>query len=423
MNAKYLCLKIYPFLLLGFFFTLTGCSDNNGTSGPTPTSTITVSGKAVDQIGSGIVSATIVIGDSIKTTAADGSFSISNVTVPYDVKIITGGTGMVYKGLTTASPKLLGLGAAVTPNSATLNVTLPALVANQSATVIFTDQSTVQASDNFTFPATAANITVDWAAGSGTSISGKIIVLVYTLAGGNITTYDKTGEKPQALNNGGVQAVNFTAAELTTNPGELTISGSLTIPAGFTSPNNLLGLKYITNASNQYVSVIDYFSTAAFNYVVPTGLATTPQFVVGGGVTGPVSIQKTSRYVIATAPNPSLTIVLETPPNLTTPPNAATNIDTNTNFTYTTGSGTGIYLASFSTVSKTFYVFTNSTTTKIPNLNAFGLGVGSSLAYNWNVIRINDITTTDAFVAAPLLFNTLFSATATSEQRPFTSAP
>lgn len=423
MNAKNFCLKILPLLLLGFFFTLSGCSDSS-TNGPTPGGTITVAGKVVDQIGSGIVSATIVIGDSIKTTAADGSFSISNVTSPYDIKIIAGGdNGLVYKGLTTTSPKLLGLGVSVTPNSAMLNVTLPALVANQSATVIFTDQSTVQAADNFTFPATVANINVTWASGGGASITGKIIVLVYTQAGGNITTYDKTGEKPQALNNGGVQAVSFTAAELTTNPVESTISGSLTLPTGFTNPSNILGLKYITNASPQFASVLDDFSTAAFNYVVPTGLATTPQFVIGGGASGPLTGQNSSRYVIATAPNPSLTIVLETPPSLTTPPDAATNIDTNTNFTYTAGSGTGIYLASIRTATRTFYVFTNSTSTKIPNLNAFGLGVGSSLAYTWNVIRINDITTTDAFVAAPLLFNTLFSATATSEQRAFTSAP
>lgn len=420
MNANYNNFKIYSFLFLAFLLTTAGCKDN--TTGPSLNGKITVVGKVINAIGNGIIGATVSIEDSIKTTDANGSFVISGITTPYDVKIIPpGNSGIIYKGLTTASPQLYSAG--IADFFATLNVTIPPLSVNQKAAVFFTDVIHIQTSNAISFPGTAAMVFVRWTGSS--SITGKIIVLVYTLAGGHITTYEKYGEKTGfTLNSGSTQSVTFTAPELTLNPGESTISGALTIPSGFVNPNNSIGLKFTSAGANVFLNTLDTVNAATFNYIVPTGLPNTPQFVISGYAAGPGSVNlSTYKAVTSTAPATALNIVLDTPPTLTTPPNAATNIDTNTNFTYSAGSGTGIYRLSFQAVGKSFYVITQSTTTKIPNLNSFGLGIGSSLNYSWGVLKYNGITSMDEYVSTPLLFNPLYSSEAQSERHTFTTIP
>lgn len=429
MNVTFHLFKIPLLLILGCFLTISGCSSDSPVNPPNPTdSTITVSGKVINSFGSGVVSATISIGDSIKTTDANGNFSISGVKKPYDAKIIASGNrGYVYKGLTSTSPQLFANGAVVTPNSAILNVTIPAVPAGQRATIIYTDQVHVQANTNVAPAGTTGTVNVLWSGSA--NLTGKIIVIYYTRnAAGNITGYEKYGEKSGfVLNNGGTGGATFVAADLTLNPGESNISGAQTAPAGFTSFDNSFGLIYTSPTTPTSYSTnkeVDFVTTAAFNFVVPTGLPTTPQFVISGrnGIAAGGSVQKII-IPTGTLPLSGQNITFETAPGLTTPPNAATGIDTNTNFTFTTGSGTGIYEVTFLTAGKTFVVYTTSTNTNIPNLNPFGLGIGAAANYTWNVKRYNGITSTDAFVTTPLDFNSTYSSFARSDNRTFTTIP
>jgi hypothetical protein len=422
--SKKLVLNSFLAAVLIISLSLIGCSDNTTNPPITPTSN-NVTGKVVDQAGTGINGATVSIGSNIATTSSDGSFTINNVTAPYDAKIVLSSgpnpTGLMYKGVNSYTPQFLGTGLPSVPSSAVLKVTIPALGPNQRATVIYTDTGFVHVSQNILPPAVLANLNVVWS--SGANITGKILVLVYTFTAGQVSAFDKYGEKTNfVLNNGGTSNVTFTAADLSLNPGETTVSGSIALPPGYMTPNANLLLRF-TNKGSVYLgaNIGNPVMSNTYSFVVPTGLPSASTIVIGGRGSGPIG-EDGLKIITAAAGSSGNVITIETCPNLSTPPNMATNIDTTTNFTWSAGTGSGIYLVNYTTAGKNFYVFTSQQNTTIPSFSSFGLPIGPAVVYSWNVVRISGMTI-DQFVSAPLFNNTGFTGTSNSESRTFTSAP
>lgn len=110
--------------------------------------------------------------------------------------------------------------------------------------------------------------------------------------------------------------------------------------------------------------------------------------------------------------------------NLRAPPNNATGIDTNSNFTYSVIAG-GLYQITFNTPNRSFTVFTSSTSgsVRIPNFSSYGLGLGASLNYSWRVSRFPNVFSVDAFVNTSIYNNAGYDEVTQSESRNFTSAP
>src|SRR5947207_6008455 len=83
-----------------------GCSNTTTPVTPPSSSTITVNGKALDTYGNPVSpAATVLIGTQTATTGSDGSFTINNVTTPYDVYVMSSANGVFgVKGLTIANP-------------------------------------------------------------------------------------------------------------------------------------------------------------------------------------------------------------------------------------------------------------------------------------------------------------------------------
>jgi hypothetical protein len=433
----FLSISISLFILQSF----TGCKEDSTTpTGGNPPSGggNDVSGKIVDEVGNGLVNVTVVIGGQNTTTAADGSFTIRNVTTPYDLKAVSAqGVGIVYKSVSTRNPQVLGIGIPVTPNQAQLTVGIPrsTISNNQIAAVMFTDAQRVQASGKIFGWSndTTTTFTVIWKGAS--TVSGKIIVLIYTMDGtGHISSYNLYGEKVFTLNNGANSTVGFNVNELPIPPGQSTVSGSVTPPSlnyintkatlsiSFVSTNNWLG----TNVS---ATLLDFKPAPAYVFNVPTGLSTTNRLIVTGSAFSPGAdtnfiYQRTDKSVVA-APGSTNNIALESVPDLITPANNAVDIDTNTIFTYTSGSGSGLYMIYFytPTLTKQFYVFTTALSTTIPNLLIYGQGIGSNLTYNWFVTKILGITTTDDFLSGPIVNNNHFIGTAITERRQFITTP
>jgi hypothetical protein len=110
--------------------------------------------------------------------------------------------------------------------------------------------------------------------------------------------------------------------------------------------------------------------------------------------------------------------------NLSAPPNNATGIDTNSNFTYSVIAG-GLYQITFNTPNRSFTVFTSSTSgyVGIPNFSSYGLGLGASLNYSWRVSRFPNVSSVDAFVNTSIYNNAGYDEVTQSESRNFTSAP
>jgi hypothetical protein len=137
----------------------------------------------------------------------------------------------------------------------------------------------------------------------------------------------------------------------------------------------------------------------AYTFNVPTNLPTTNKLDVTGTAfvdySSTFPFEFTSKTITCSAGTANNNINLETVSNLISPQNNATLIDTNSNFSYSTGSGSGLYLIQYSTSSNTIYVFTTSTFCNIPNLSAFGLNIGPNYTYSWYVIKLLGITSSD----------------------------
>lgn len=416
-------LIILSISLLTLIFLFNSCGDNSTTPPPAST-TITVTGKVIDFIGGGIAGVTVSIGDQTATTAADGTFSLGNIKPPYDLKLISGGTtGLVYKALNSFAPQIYAPGVGTTPSSASVTVNIPASVIPQGrrAIVIFTDSLKIQDGNLITGPATSVNFTVQWPGSS--TLPGKIIVLIANVnVNGNITGYTVYGEKPYTLNNGSPATINFATGDFTVNPGSATVSGNLSIPTGYTIPVTSMTMSYVS-AGALYSGIQIDESGQSFSYTVPTGLPTPFKLYLRGSAQGGLPQENTNKMMSVTSGSSGNTLTLDPVPSLSTPANNATGIDTNTIFTYSSTSGTGMYILTAIAGNKRFYVLTANTTANLPNLAAYGLALGSNVNYQWSVQRILGINSTDDFVSTVFLYNTNFNGITSSTSRTFTSAP
>jgi len=417
--------KIYiiPVSLLLIFVLISGCSDSTTT--PPVINSGNVNGKVIDVSGAAITGATVIIGNTIAVSGADGSFTISGVTSPYNIKILVNSgstpTGMLYQGLTTFSPQLFFSGSSGQSSSSALNVTIPALGADQRALVIFTDNGNIHTSNEISSPSMTANLNVKWP--TGASITGKIIVLTYTFTAGQISLFNKYGEMSFTLNNGGASNVTFTPAQLSVTPQQSSVSGTLNLPAGYSIPKTKLLLRFSSSASNISSGALigNEIMGNNFNFVIPANLTSSFNIGLEGQGSGPIG-EFTLKLDTIHAGVTGKVLTLESAPSLNTPPNGQSGVDTATNFTYTAGSGAGVYLTSFNGTGRSFLVISNSTSVTIPNFSSIGLPIGTNIPYTWVVTKIN-FASMDSFVSGPLLFSSAFNSETASSSRTFTTGP
>src|ERR1700687_3482031 len=122
MSSKISCIAAVA------LWMLTACgggSDHNPNTTPTTAaSTITVSGRVVNYWKNPIAGAPVVVsGKPPLVTDGNGRFSVTDVTVPYNVSLVHIGSksANIYKGLTRADPVLVGPSDAPTARTANLS--------------------------------------------------------------------------------------------------------------------------------------------------------------------------------------------------------------------------------------------------------------------------------------------------------------
>lgn len=395
---------------------ISGCSKDNPTDPGNPGGTISVNGKLINTVGYPVMNATVSIGTLTTTSAADGTFTLNDITTPYDLNIVSGVYGVQYKGLTSSTPKVLTLGATTIEKTATINVTVPALGTGQYCRLFYTDEQTIQSTALFTGVSSTSFI-VRWS--SGDNVNGKLIALIYTITGGEVTTYDKFGMKTNfALNNGGTSSYTFTASDLNLNPTEVTVTGTVNSVFNYTAVNSISYLSFLNN----YIGIgsLNSSSGNTFTFKYPGGLPLNVYYIAIGGGVGASGSGSTYKHVNEGSGN---IITLESPTMLSSPPDNSTMIDTGTTFSFTPGSGQGINSVTFVSGTKAFRVFTAESTVRIPNLSMYGFNLEPATIYNWSVNKYTTFNNLDEFIAAPVNASSQFSSTTFSSTRVFTTKP
>ncbi len=322
-----------PLATLGLLVTCAG-------NGPTPPPQgVTVSGSVRDLVGEPISGATVLVGKSSVTSSSDGTFSIPGVVTPYDITAIlpAQNTAVVYKGLTRSDPALLYPDVAGAERTATISGTVPP-AAGSVTYVLFVS------SDRYALGAGRADatsgqdaFTVRWH-GSYDTNAGQLYLLRWTTdATGLPTSYDGYASKPLTISAGGDFSGNdFAAAELT-DPPEQSISGAITAPA-----NYMLNVRqfYIGFGRGALYWEEKNAPSNAFTYTVPaeSGLAFT---VAAQAVDG--SSRLSSFFKGGISGNTSnVSVPLAAAPQLASPANGASGVDTTIPFSWTQGQGTGV---------------------------------------------------------------------------------
>lgn len=362
---------------------------------------VTVNGFVKDIDGEPIAGATIIIkGKSPTTTGASGNFSVSNVTIPYEARLIISGVqqaAVVYQGLTRLDPIIFYLGSTTSSKTATITGSVPAAAGKTTMVFFVSGSEAWYTTANQTTG--AYTIYADWT-GSTSSFTGSIQVLRWTPnLNGLPQQYDAYGlEDNVTISDGGTFSNNNFISSDFTDPAEQNITGSITRPSSSYSVKNKnlyinFGTAYIPIAGEAGASLTDNFS-----YTVPSLTGATFQI----DVNAEISAIPSSRITLFSKKGISggatgINITLANAPKLNLPANNGIGIDTTTQFLWTNGSSTGISLIYMLPMGQgpTFFIFTDGSSSYIPNLNPQGLGLPAFQPYQWFTVEFYPVTSID----------------------------
>lgn len=374
---------------------LLGCG---GGSNPGPGGGTTVTGQVLDGFAQPLPGRTVLVGSQSTTSDANGKFTVSGVTTPYDVVVIEPGSGKVatvYAQLTRTDPKLRDLGATSTPTrQATLGGNLAGgdALPTPDATLTGVSWGSPESSTGSYVTSSPYAFTVAWS--GPTSITGSVHALQWTVdPSGTVTGYRShavtTGVSLSAGNV--VSNANLLlAAPLTTN-----VSGSTNVPGGYTIVDRTVYLTFDDGAFFPVSS--DGISNPSFDLPVPSGIGASAQINVTAGDGG----TQTSAQLSGVAPGTTgLALTLPAPALATTPADGATGVDTGTDLVWSpVPNAVHLLILSGGSSDPTYIVVSGGTRARIPDLTAQGLGLPSGRLYDWGLVAVGPSPGIDAFTA------------------------
>ncbi len=384
---------------LSMVFVISGCKKDDSSSSPIVT-VITVNGFVKDADGEPITGVAVIVkGRTPVTTAANGSFSVPNVTAPYDLSVIlsTQNTVVTLKGLTRADPTLTYNSSLTPTKNATISGTVPA--AAVKATIVFFVSGTkiwrVVAD-----PVTGAyTINASWNGSTGSYV-GTLYVLRWTVGPNGLPlVYDGFGQRSLTITSGGTfPGNNFAAGDLT-DPAEQSVSGTINRP----SASYQLSLKQVyLNLGQAYVAIAGESGgtlTDNFSYNVPSIANALFGVNTNATQTATPSNRIAFSYDAGITPGASNEIIsMLVAPQLNLPAHNGTNIDTSTSFLWTAGGGAGVYVVFVSAAvagQPNYLIYTQSTSVTVPNFAPQGLGFPSNAAYSWQVAQYYPVASVD----------------------------
>lgn len=419
--------RVFWLLSMSLVIWLMACSGGSSTTPQTITVAGTVIGFNLQPVASVPVVITTGSASLSTTTNASGAFSVGGVTPPYDATVLAGSQALTYKGLTRTDPTLFFLGSAPgVARAASLSGTVsggagfPQPANHRTITAFGSPEAVDSATANTTTGAYNMG-TVSWF--GPTTTTGNIRALQWQFDGTNLPTdYTGYGEKLNVtLSDGGA----FTGQNVAmSGVSEATISGSVSLPAGYSLGSKRLAVGF---ADRSLISVLfDTGASTSFVYTTPnvTGATIQMQVTAANGAGTSVVTTRPGLAVNAT----SVSIPLPAGSDLSLPPNAATNVNNSTTFSYTPFSG-GVHFVVFNGpgTSPDYVVVTTAASTTIPNLSSVGLGLPASTVYTWQVYGLAPFASVNA-AAGPGGWLAAFLGTAegsisVSASRTFTTAP
>jgi len=374
---------------------------------------ITVSGRVLDERRFPIPGVVVTIGSTV-TTDANGKFSIPEVTAPYRVSVTNQSTNttVLYDGLSIANPDLILFGNSIgkNANTAYMDVIVEGIPANTRGIIKFISTGTSYCKEEeIVSGEERKQIVVKWPAGDR-SITGTIMYLekdsrqFTRYAQRSVTLYKDSYPQSIKLNSFNTYE-NVNSALLTIYlPGKEFATKEFSIWADFLGYDRNSEIRLTTQNAN-------IISAETF---VPAILPMSFKLKVKAecfNSKGDGFINYTYTY-----PGSVINLTYETPPEIASPSNDFRNVNAKTIFSYTEGSGAGVYVVNFHCLypESDMYIVTTGREMYFP-----GDASLKNANFTWNVAKYIPYFNTDSFVK-PKNFNNEYSYEAVSYSKTYT---
>lgn len=344
----------------------------------------------------------------------DGSFTFSDVTVPYTLAIIMNNNRVcIYNDLTIFNPKVYTIGEnyyGSYNNQAYLIVKTPAKSINQETLVRFISNTRTENQYN-NINDTIISFYIRWS-GINNSVNGKLIVLRCTESD-NYSSFDNFGFRDTVFQNGGVYLINFSSEGLNYNPPESFVR--LFMPQGSGSISAYLTFTDYNLKSNNLGFFHYYYSGNSATIVVPQNLLFDFGIKVLVSSNNPTS---SAHYNINMNPGGVCIFPLLQPVNLISPSDDTIGVTNGTYFSHNAAGG--VYLTEISSVQLgiRIKIISDKNSVYFPPVQMFG--IIPSGEFDWCVIKYNGISNINDFCDGRIATNNEgYNAMLWSEMRHF----
>ena len=358
---------------------LAACSTTPSGGGPE-----TIQGRVVGLLGSPLPNATVSIGSATATSDGTGAFSIPNVTPPYDATVssVSGNWAHVYQGLSTATPILFPVGVLAGGTTVTSNATVQGTVttsvtaSSTNPLVVCVEGVNVEVygCNSYTTPTTAT--TVDYSITAGWITTSNVAVRVHALQYARATStslpssyygYAKTTSTTTLVPGNTYSSINLM---LMGTMGSNALSGSLSVPAGFTSVGVMVMARVSPTLSIPLGSATLTGPGYAYTAQVPAFTGATSTVLAIGSATGKIALAWKQDLTAGTGRDVSLSQV----PTVASLPASASPGDT-FNVTGTTGAPlTVVFQPSASPTAPALAMTTSQSSVTLPSTLAIPSG-------------------------------------------------
>lgn len=377
-----------------------------------------ISGRVVDERRFPVPKVKVNIGNAEVTTDNSGKFSIPNISFPYNVTIAekTSATAVIYKNLAINNPELVLFGDLENKfsNYVALNISFPKIPDGGSAVVKLISTETFECKEATAVAGDSTiKIHVIWPV-SENYINGQVVYLLkdekgfQTLKFTKVSIHRNDVDKKVTVSKKKGNAL-ITSFVNVYQPYEKNLKTEFDVSLFFFNYNLNSGIKFSENSSgNEKTQVWVPDKVSITNKILLRGSGL---YNNGSGYTG-------LNYV---SPGADLKLYPESPPELFTPSDNYLGANGKTNFSYSLGSGTGIYVIEFRSENPllNIYVVNSDRKTNLSYLsrNEFYNG---SYQFTWRVRKYITFFNESEFVK-PNVFKNDFSYKAVlySEKRKF----
>ena len=373
----------------------------------------TVNGKVYNYQHQPISNIKVTAGGQSVFTSEDGSFTINSLTFPYDIVVTDSNRRIatVFKGISTGNITLPIDDQFNSNFDSKIRVKIPLSIIQSGSLgkILFTDGNYLNYNSDITTYDTGAVIRIY----NSKPVTGKLIVLTFKKDNnGRITSYENYGESSEIQILPGItNRYQFDSLDLTLNPSEQTVTGSFEKPEGYDAVTSNFSLSFSPKKTYFSNGAFTGIGSFIFNFLIPGGIPSGFNTLVNNYSNGGELGSSSGDFIVY--PNTANRPEVKLAPAVISPEDHSTTVNNSTEFTYSAGTGDGIYIVSFHNFFRDvrYKIVTSKTSVTMEGLEDLGFGYINNNDFYWSVSKTGPANSMNDYASGFFEHPTHFSST------------